>query len=479
MTFDENNNEQTLADAAAKPIAFCQNCGKPLDEQTVRVVGPAVYCEPCLAAKLGGASAGSAAPGADPAATPGSAWHWTNHANWIPPTGPNPGLAGLLGVIPGVGAMYNEQYAKGIFHLIVFAVLISLSHASDLFGLFAFGWICYMVIEAHHTARARRDGTVLPNPFGLNDLGERLGFGRAWPGTNVPPGAQSAAAAGTPVYPPPAAADPAANPYTAPEYSAAGYTAPGYTAPGYVPPAAPWGAPVEGFDRQGFRAAAEQQHAYWTNFGSQFGSNYAQTAPPVPPYGVPYVPVAPAGVADVPFVAKPSRFPAGAVWLIGLGIVFLLSTTGVFQTLFGWSLVGFVLIGLAVWIFLRRMMDRGAGLVNDGSAGYGLRVVRALWASVWLFAVGVLLLLNEFDIVQWHRSWPLFIILAGVMGLLQRAASSSAASSYAPASYGAPVGASPTATAPAVSAYSIVPTTHEPLARTEDERDTRSHEGDL
>ena len=34
---------------------------------------------------------------------------------------PNPGLAALLGLIPGVGAMYNGQYAKGVIHLIVFA----------------------------------------------------------------------------------------------------------------------------------------------------------------------------------------------------------------------------------------------------------------------------------------------------------------------------------------------------------------------
>ena len=38
-----------------------------------------------------------------------------------------------------------------------------------------------MAIEAYHTAKARRDGTPLPNPFGLNDLSERLGFGKAWP----------------------------------------------------------------------------------------------------------------------------------------------------------------------------------------------------------------------------------------------------------------------------------------------------------
>src|SRR6267378_2000621 len=147
--------------------AFCQNCGKPICQECTRVIGTAVFCEPCLAARLSGAGAPPPPP------IPGE---------------PNPGLAALLGLIPGVGAMYNGQYAKGVVHLIVFAILVSLANENGIFGLFIAGWVCYQVIEAHHTAKARRDGTPLPNPFGLNDLSERLGFGKAWPtpGTAAP-----------------------------------------------------------------------------------------------------------------------------------------------------------------------------------------------------------------------------------------------------------------------------------------------------
>ena len=110
--------------------------------------------------------------------------------------------------------MYNGQYAKGVVHLIVFAILVSLANENGIFGLFIAGWVCYQVIEAHHTARARRDGTPLPNPFGLNDLGERLGFGKAWPST-----------AGTPrrKAPPPTPTQTTGAPYTPPP-------------PGYPPP---------------------------------------------------------------------------------------------------------------------------------------------------------------------------------------------------------------------------------------------------
>jgi len=180
---DWNSNPQ-------KPVAFCQNCGKSLDSQTVRKVGPAVYCEPCLAARLAGAPPNPAGqpprPGYGPVNTGAPAdtvWQWGAGMpkGWTPGQGPNPGLAALLGLIPGVGAMYNEQYAKGIAHLLIFAILVMFSHISGFFVLFVLGWICYMAMEAHHTAKARRDGTPLPNPFGLNDIGERMGFGRSWP----------------------------------------------------------------------------------------------------------------------------------------------------------------------------------------------------------------------------------------------------------------------------------------------------------
>ncbi len=37
-----------------------------------------------------------------------------------------------------------------------------------------------MAFEAYHTAVARRDGLPLPNAFGFNDIGERMGFGKSW-----------------------------------------------------------------------------------------------------------------------------------------------------------------------------------------------------------------------------------------------------------------------------------------------------------
>src|SRR5271170_5170310 len=205
-------------------VAFCQNCGKPLCQECTRTVGSAVFCEPCLAARLTAAPQ----PPSGGSYTYSGSEAGVNYAvaGAIPtpprPGAPNPGLAALLGFIPGVGAMYNGQYAKGVVHLIVFAILVSLTNENGIFLLFVFGWIAYQVIEAHHTAKARRDGTPLPNPFGLNDLGERLGFGKAWPGS-ASSTASSAASAAVP---------PTGSPYVAPT-------------PGYTPPTASWSAPWE------------------------------------------------------------------------------------------------------------------------------------------------------------------------------------------------------------------------------------------
>ncbi|MEA3006037.1 MAG: hypothetical protein QOI94_1306, partial [Acidobacteriaceae bacterium] len=85
--------------------AYCQNCGKPLCTACIRSVGGVVYCEPCLAARL------SAQPGAAEANLTGL------HAH--------PVLAGLLGFIPGVGAMYNGQFVKALAHVLIFAVFVS------------------------------------------------------------------------------------------------------------------------------------------------------------------------------------------------------------------------------------------------------------------------------------------------------------------------------------------------------------------
>src|ERR1035438_3211941 len=76
------------------------------------------------------------------------------------PSGPNPTVAGILGAIPfGVGAVYNGQYAKGLAHLCVFALLIAGCNANGEliptmsgFGIAFF--MIYQIMDAVRSARA-------------------------------------------------------------------------------------------------------------------------------------------------------------------------------------------------------------------------------------------------------------------------------------------------------------------------------------
>ncbi|MGC2694921.1 MAG: B-box zinc finger protein [Candidatus Angelobacter sp.] len=137
-------------------VAFCRTCGKALCEDCKRDVIGAIYCEPCIAARLQspGAPAVSAMPPAAP--VPGAA---------------NPVMAGILGFIPGVGAMYNGQFVKAFAHVVIFVMLIIA--ASNIH--WAFAWmiaffVVYMAFEAYKTAEARRLGLPAPDPLGLDKM---------------------------------------------------------------------------------------------------------------------------------------------------------------------------------------------------------------------------------------------------------------------------------------------------------------------
>ncbi len=365
-------------------IAFCQNCGRPLSAGEVRNVGSAVYCEPCLVAKVSAADA--AGVGNIHGTSSGVNYNFQGVVP-PPPLPPvsgeaNPGLAALLGLIPGVGAFYNGQYAKGVVHLVVFAILTTLADRSAIFGLFVAGWIFYQVIEAHHTARARRDGTPLPNPFGLNDIGERLGFGRAWPGGRPATGQVPVSPPSGQSPPPSAGGDPVAGATYTPPAAESVPPQPGYGT--YVPPAPGWGAPTETYGR----------------------------VPSSVPSDAPFAPISGRG----------SRVPTGAIFLIGLGVLFLIGNSGIFRGFPVQRLIPFLLIGVGIWLFVRKMTEMGGGLADDGTTGYRVRLFRAARGPVWIVLVGVLFLLDSFHILSWGRSWPLFIIVGGLMTFFERTA---------------------------------------------------------
>jgi TM2 domain-containing membrane protein YozV len=156
--------------------AFCRECGKGVCEQCVQSVEGVSYCSDCAATIVPATAEpadeprppdASAPP--DYAARPASANPYSREVA----DAPHPVLAGVLGFVPGLGAVYNGQYVKGVLHVLIFGLLMAIATSSDdgfvhallvpmiaLFGL-------YMPIEAIRTAQALRRGETVEEMSGI------------------------------------------------------------------------------------------------------------------------------------------------------------------------------------------------------------------------------------------------------------------------------------------------------------------------
>jgi hypothetical protein len=110
-----------------------------------------VFCEDCLAASLKPPVPASKTIGGD-----------------------NPEAAFVLGLIPGVGAIYNGEYFKAAIHVLVFGMLTSMG------DLIAVVFFCYMPFEAYYTAKKRKlaaEGIQVDTPIDrfYAQLGEHTG----------------------------------------------------------------------------------------------------------------------------------------------------------------------------------------------------------------------------------------------------------------------------------------------------------------
>jgi Domain of unknown function (DUF5668) len=139
-------------------------------------------------------------------------------------------------------------------------------------------------------------------------------------------------------------------------------------------------------------------------FGLATAFGAAEPAPPGQP-------VQPAPETDA---TQSSKIPTAAVVLIGLGVLFLLQTAGVFE--FGWDrLWPFFLIGLGVWMFAVRWGVVGSRRNSYYRTGRG----RTLVGPVVLVTVGFLSLLESYGGPRWHRTWPVLLLAIGITKLLE------------------------------------------------------------
>src|SRR5947209_11962802 len=114
--------------------AYCRTCGKALCDTCKRDVMGAIYCEPCLAARVHGISPNTV----------------TGTPVTVVTDPPSPAIATMLAFIPGVGAMYNGQFPKALLHLGIFVTLLLLiMHGRGLTPVFG---ICLGFRSEEHTS---------------------------------------------------------------------------------------------------------------------------------------------------------------------------------------------------------------------------------------------------------------------------------------------------------------------------------------
>jgi Domain of unknown function (DUF5668)/B-box zinc finger len=296
--------------------AYCRTCGKPLCTSCTRPVMGVIYCEQCLAERV----AGTAPPQPSPYEQPTSSSYQPGTTSRPVGSGPNPGLAGILGAIPfGVGAIYNGQYTKGLAHLGIFVFLVvSLSsqlpdYLYTVLGIALAFFVVYQIVDAVRTAKAIQANQPVPDPFGLATMfspgGEKTDFAR--------------------------------------------------------------------------------------------------------------------GV------------PTGAVILIGLGVLFLLHNLGIWFLDVG-RLWPIVLIVLGVWLFVKRQTCTAHGDFRH----------RGLAGPAVLITVGVLALLDNLHGPEFHRTWPVILLVIGAVRLLERSGHLGGPSSQFPGTF-PPAGPPPAQQPPA------------------------------
>lgn len=150
--------------------AYCRTCGKPVCDACRRDALGTVYCAEHIPAPPPQPAPGPVVTPPQPVfAAPG------NPGNYARPD-VSPGLALFLGTIPGVGAIYNGQYAKGLVHAIVWGMLMSIANSraanglEPVFVMLVIAWWAYMAFESYHTARKRQAGEPVDEYSSILDL---------------------------------------------------------------------------------------------------------------------------------------------------------------------------------------------------------------------------------------------------------------------------------------------------------------------
>jgi hypothetical protein len=112
----------------------CNLCNKPLCSECVHKIKGKPYCQDCL--------------------VEGAEWAASVKNLKLPADAPK--RAAVCALIPGMGAVYNNDYLKAITYFAVFAALVMMGDSiNGVFGFGAFAFLVFTMFDAFRTAEFR------------------------------------------------------------------------------------------------------------------------------------------------------------------------------------------------------------------------------------------------------------------------------------------------------------------------------------
>jgi hypothetical protein len=119
---------------AAESAELCRTCNKALCSECSHQIKGKVYCQDCL--------------------IKGAEWVAAIRDLRVPADSPK--RAALCSVIPGMGAVYNNEYLKAITFFAVFACLVMMADSfHGIFGFGAFAFLIFTMFDSYRSAEAK------------------------------------------------------------------------------------------------------------------------------------------------------------------------------------------------------------------------------------------------------------------------------------------------------------------------------------
>jgi hypothetical protein len=112
----------------------CHACNKPVCAECTHKIKGTPYCQDCL--------------------IQGAEWAVTVKGLKLPSDSPK--RAALCAILPGMGAVYNNEYMKAVTYFAVWAALSVMgSRVNGVFGFGAFVFVIFTMFDAYRTAEAQ------------------------------------------------------------------------------------------------------------------------------------------------------------------------------------------------------------------------------------------------------------------------------------------------------------------------------------